>query len=199
MIFQADVSSKKRMYKFNFTNMRLVFVRFWKKLKTQKRHFEINWPLYFIKNIYIILFSLSYKNGYQKSYSGKENANVKCQHRSKKKRKFIFEDNIHVWLNTVTKVLMDNSSFLLDFSSLMKSYGVLIRRSWIADVTHGPKSADGALTQTSRVSCCGQLAWSQSEPDRLWTWMSINNSIKLKPFRGPAFAFKLFADSLARI
>ena len=45
MIFQADVSSKKRMYKFNFTNMRLVFVRFWKKLKTQKRHFEIKWPV----------------------------------------------------------------------------------------------------------------------------------------------------------
>ena len=37
-----------------------------------------------LQNIYIILFSLSYKNGYQKSYSGKENANVKCQHRSKK-------------------------------------------------------------------------------------------------------------------
>ena len=70
--------------------------------------------LYFIKNIYIILFSLSYKYGYQKSYSGKENANVKCQHRSKK-RKFIFEDNIHVWLNTVTKVLTDNSSFFTRF------------------------------------------------------------------------------------
>ena len=38
------------MYKFNFTNMRLVFVRFWKKLKTQKRHFEINLPLA-LKNI----------------------------------------------------------------------------------------------------------------------------------------------------
>ena len=49
--FQADVSSKKRMNKFYFTTMKLqvdlfsfVFLR---KLKTPKRHFEINWPLSF--------------------------------------------------------------------------------------------------------------------------------------------------------
>ena len=69
MIFQADVSSKKQMYKFNFTNMRLVFVRFSKKLKTQKRHFEINLPLA-LKNINYkasiigILIMLAFNNIY---------------------------------------------------------------------------------------------------------------------------------------
>ena len=43
--FQADVSSKK----FYFTTMKsqvdLFSFLFWRKLKTPKRHFEINWPL----------------------------------------------------------------------------------------------------------------------------------------------------------
>ena len=45
LFFQADVSSKKRTNEFNFTTIRLVFVCIWRKLKTPKRHFEINWPL----------------------------------------------------------------------------------------------------------------------------------------------------------
>ena len=48
-IFQADVSSKKRMNEFYFTTMKpqvdLFSFFFWRKLKTPKRHFEINWPL----------------------------------------------------------------------------------------------------------------------------------------------------------
>ena len=40
----------KRTNEFVFSTMHRVFVRFWKKLKTQKRHFEINWPLA-LKNI----------------------------------------------------------------------------------------------------------------------------------------------------
>ena len=49
-VFQADVSSKKWTNEFYFTTMKpqvdlLSFV-FWKKLKTPKRHFEINWPLW---------------------------------------------------------------------------------------------------------------------------------------------------------
>ena len=47
--FQADVSSKKRMNTFDFTTMipqvDLFSFVFWKKFKTPKRHFEINWPL----------------------------------------------------------------------------------------------------------------------------------------------------------
>ena len=40
---QVVNSSKKRTNEFNFITMiPLVFVRFWKKLKTPKRHFEIN-------------------------------------------------------------------------------------------------------------------------------------------------------------
>ena len=47
--FQTDVSSKNRTNEFDFTTMILQvdlfsFV-FWKKLKTPKRHFEINRPL----------------------------------------------------------------------------------------------------------------------------------------------------------
>jgi hypothetical protein len=47
--FQADVSSKKWTNKFDFTTMipqvDLFSFVFWKKLKTPKRHFEIDWPL----------------------------------------------------------------------------------------------------------------------------------------------------------
>ena len=47
--FQADVSSNKRTNKFNFTTMipqdDLCLFIFWKKLKTPKRNFKINWPL----------------------------------------------------------------------------------------------------------------------------------------------------------
>ena len=44
--FQADVSSKKWTKKFDFTTFVDLFSSvFWKKVKTQKGHFEINWPL----------------------------------------------------------------------------------------------------------------------------------------------------------
>ena len=47
--FQAEVSSTKRMNEFYFTTMipqvDLFSSIFWKKLKTPKKHFEINWPL----------------------------------------------------------------------------------------------------------------------------------------------------------
>ena len=46
--YQAVNSSKKRTNEFVFTTLWHVFVRFWKKLKTPKRHFEINWPLQYI-------------------------------------------------------------------------------------------------------------------------------------------------------
>ena len=43
------ISSKKRTNKFDFTTMipqvDLFSFIFWRKLKTPKRHFEINWPL----------------------------------------------------------------------------------------------------------------------------------------------------------
>ena len=42
---QVMNSSKKQTNEFVFTTMPCVFVRFWKKLKTPKRHFEIIWPL----------------------------------------------------------------------------------------------------------------------------------------------------------
>ena len=44
--FQADVSSKKWTKKVDFTTFVDLFSSvFWKKVKTQKGHFEINWPL----------------------------------------------------------------------------------------------------------------------------------------------------------
>ena len=47
--FQTDVSSKKRTNEFDFTTMipqvDLFSFIFWKKLKTPKRRFEINWSL----------------------------------------------------------------------------------------------------------------------------------------------------------
>ena len=39
---QDEVSSKKRTNEFNFTTMRLVFVRFLEEIEDTKRHFEIN-------------------------------------------------------------------------------------------------------------------------------------------------------------
>ena len=49
MIFHGNVSSKKWPNEFDFTIMipqvDLFLFFFWKKLKTTKRHFEINWPL----------------------------------------------------------------------------------------------------------------------------------------------------------
>ena len=39
--YQVVNSSKNRMNEFVFTTMRRVFVRFWKKLKTPKSHFDI--------------------------------------------------------------------------------------------------------------------------------------------------------------
>ena len=47
--FQADISYKKRTNEFYFITMKpqvdLFSFVFWRKLKTPKRHFEINWPL----------------------------------------------------------------------------------------------------------------------------------------------------------
>ena len=47
--FQADISSKKWRNEFAFTSMipqvDLFSFAFWRKLKTPKRHFEINWHL----------------------------------------------------------------------------------------------------------------------------------------------------------
>ena len=47
--FQADVSSNNRTNEFDSTTMipqvYLFLFVFWKKFKTPKRHFEINWPL----------------------------------------------------------------------------------------------------------------------------------------------------------
>ena len=62
--FQADVSSNERTNKFNFTTMIplrstcFLFV-FWKKLKTPKRHFEINWPLE-NSNIFVVSESTNF-------------------------------------------------------------------------------------------------------------------------------------------
>ena len=42
---QAREFFQKRTNEFVFTTMQRVFVHFWKKLKTPKRHFEIIWPL----------------------------------------------------------------------------------------------------------------------------------------------------------
>ena len=56
-------SSKKRTNKFDFTTMipqvDLFSFVFWEKLKTPKRHFEINWPL--TKYIYCILYQTLHK------------------------------------------------------------------------------------------------------------------------------------------
>ena len=51
------------------------------------------------------------KNHIQEKKMQTWNVNIEA----KKKGKFIFEDYIHVWLNTVTKVLTDNSSFFTRF------------------------------------------------------------------------------------
>ena len=45
LFFQAEVFSKKRTNKFDFTTCRLVFVRFLEESEDAKRHFEINWPV----------------------------------------------------------------------------------------------------------------------------------------------------------
>ena len=42
---QANFSSKEWMNKFNFILVDLLLFVFWKKVKTPRRHFEINWPL----------------------------------------------------------------------------------------------------------------------------------------------------------
>ena len=47
---QANISSKKRTTEFYFTTMKphvdLFSFDFWRKLKSPKRHFEIDWPLF---------------------------------------------------------------------------------------------------------------------------------------------------------
>ena len=43
--FQANISSKKRTNKFDFTTCQLVSFVLWKNVTTPKRHFEINWLL----------------------------------------------------------------------------------------------------------------------------------------------------------
>ena len=61
--FQANVSSKKQINKFYFATMKpqvdLFSFVFWRKLKTQIWHFEINWPL----SIFIISLSAVVING----------------------------------------------------------------------------------------------------------------------------------------
>ena len=59
---QAVNSSKKRTNEFDFPTMRLVFICFWKKLKTPKRHFEIKWPLvgHKINDLFYSYFLLFY-------------------------------------------------------------------------------------------------------------------------------------------
>ena len=51
--FQADVFPKKQINKLDFTTMipqvDLFSFIVWKKLKTQTRYLEINWPLYYYK------------------------------------------------------------------------------------------------------------------------------------------------------
>ena len=42
------------------TSGRLVFVRFWKKLKTPRRHFEINWPLLLRPTFLLIWIKFKY-------------------------------------------------------------------------------------------------------------------------------------------
>ena len=60
--FQVDVSSKKRTNEFYFTTMKPQFdlfsFVFWMKLKTPKRHFEINWPLIEILRFIMIIIYL---------------------------------------------------------------------------------------------------------------------------------------------
>ena len=46
MIFSADVSSKNEQTNSTLLPWYLFSFVFWKKLKTPKRHFEINWPLF---------------------------------------------------------------------------------------------------------------------------------------------------------
>ena len=52
-LLKDDVSSKKGTYEFYFTTMKpqvdLFSFVFWNKLKTPKKHFEINWPLAFFR------------------------------------------------------------------------------------------------------------------------------------------------------
>ena len=45
LFFQANVSSEKRTKEFNFTTMRLVFVRFLEETLAWKFHFHFVWPL----------------------------------------------------------------------------------------------------------------------------------------------------------
>ena len=60
---QAAVSSKKQTNEFDFTTMihqvDLFSFIIWKKLKTPKRHFEINWPLVLMKKLGYFIFATS--------------------------------------------------------------------------------------------------------------------------------------------
>ena len=94
--FQAVVSSKKWTNKFNITTCRLFFIRFWKKVNTPKRHFEIKWPL---AEIFFGNFWLCLPTGVQiakKNPSRWKNSHLQvdcfCQ--------FIFWHNIenHFWI-----------------------------------------------------------------------------------------------------
>ena len=92
-----------------------------------------------------------------------------------------------------------------------KRCGVLSRRSWIADVSHGLKSADGAHATSLHIvlwtACLKSVgnrqplyldvpntAWAIFLPlnylcKRYWAYLEIpiNIFIELKPYRGPAF------------
>ena len=49
-------SSKKWTNEFVFTTMRRVFIHFWKKLKTPKRHLKIIWPLVTLSTWWILMW-----------------------------------------------------------------------------------------------------------------------------------------------
>ena len=61
--FQADVSSKKQILLYYL----FLFV-FWRKLKTPKRHFEINWPLILKKMNQIFVLQLFNTHCYFKTF-----------------------------------------------------------------------------------------------------------------------------------
>ena len=76
--FPADVSSKKQTKEFNFTTMRLVLFVFWRKLKTPKRHFEINWSLTSWENFNVWLWLLYWAIG-QIIFSLQPSALTECE------------------------------------------------------------------------------------------------------------------------
>ena len=68
LLFQADVSSKKRTNGIDFTTkiplVDFFSFLFWKKLKTPKRQFEINWPLELYYRLWAVILFLNLKEGW---------------------------------------------------------------------------------------------------------------------------------------